>query len=161
MKSKSLLLAVYGLFIAISLVQFSCSSSKKSAVRCPDFSRSRNMKRGHAQLRNVYPDQQERYRINLTREHQARLKDASKISEDENLAVSRYPVPASGQAIIYPGNSGVFSYVKPARAQRVSLVIPPRKHENTCFTCNKPHTCARKTSGNRSVGLRYNCNAKR
>ena len=52
------------LICTFSLVQFSCSSSKNSAVPCPDFSHSRNMKSRHAQLKNTYPDQQERYRSN-------------------------------------------------------------------------------------------------
>ena len=50
MKIKFNFLFVSGILIVFALVQFSCSSSRKSAVPCPDFSNSRNMKRSHVQL---------------------------------------------------------------------------------------------------------------
>jgi hypothetical protein len=44
---KNLLVA--GIVIVFALAQSSCSTSRKSAVPCPDFSHSRNMKKRHAQ----------------------------------------------------------------------------------------------------------------
>jgi hypothetical protein len=124
MKIKFNLLFVAGIFIAFSFVQFSCSSSKKSAVPCPDFSHSRNMKSRHAQQKITYPDLQERYRSNSTWAQQAWFRGSSKVSESRNMTASLYSVPGPGQTIIHPNRSRVLSYMQPARAELASIMIP-------------------------------------
>jgi hypothetical protein len=124
MKSKGLLLAVNGLLIALSLVQFSCGSSKKSAVPCPDFSHSRNMKRGHAQLKGTYPEQQEKYHANSTWAYHPRFVGQSKDLGNKNAPASLFSVPLSLIAGIRANVSGACPNRILASVQQASLVVP-------------------------------------
>jgi hypothetical protein len=125
MKSKKILFAVYGLLIAFSLSQFSCSSSKKSAVPCPDFSHSRNMRSRHAQQKTAYPDQQERNRSNSAWTQQVWFKGSSRVSEGENLTARRYMIPESGETNINRNSERIFStYMQPGRIQLASMAVP-------------------------------------
>lgn len=124
MKNKFNLLVVAGIFIVFSILQFSCSSSKKSAVPCPDFSHSRNMKSRHAQLNSTYPEQHESYRSNSTRAHQAWFKSSTKVLEGKNMTASLFSVPAPERTSIHPNKSWVLPYIQPARVELASIVIP-------------------------------------
>lgn len=124
MRSKKRLLAVYGLLVALSLVQFSCGSSQKSAVPCPDFSRSRNMKsHRHAQLKNVFPDQPERYQSNTGRSNHPRFRSLAKNSVGKNTRAGIYTVSLAEMEGIHANLSGSISSIHPDRFQRAKLVI--------------------------------------
>jgi hypothetical protein len=125
MKIKFNLLIVAKILIAVSFVQWSCSSPKRSAVSCPDFSHSRNMKSRHAQLRSAYPDQQGRYRNIPAWDRQSWYRSSSKKSEGENLTAGLYIVPESGQpGIVHNGDKILLTCIQPVRAQLASMVIP-------------------------------------
>lgn len=113
MKIKFNLLVVAEVLIAISLTQISCSSSQRSAVPCPDFSHSRNMKSRHAQLKNTYRDRQPEYRSNSAWAHPAWFKNSSKVSEGRNLAATST-------------NSERFlvTYIQPVSAELASMLVP-------------------------------------
>jgi hypothetical protein len=122
-----------GLFIILSLVQFSCGSSKKSAVPCPDFSHSRSMKRGHAQLKNIYPAEQERFHLNSTLALHSRFEGHSKETGRKNRPASLYSVPLSRIAGIHANVSGAFPNRILARVQRASLVMPREGIRNPVY----------------------------
>jgi hypothetical protein len=91
-------LFVTGILIAFSLVQFSCSSTKRSAVSCPDFSHSRNMKSRH---------------VHSARVHHAWFKGTASVSRKINIV--------RGSEMIYSLNP-VQATVRPA-----SMEIPLEK----------------------------------
>jgi hypothetical protein len=115
-----------GIFIVFSFVIFSCSSAKKSAVPCPDFSHSRNMKRGHAQLKNTYPDHLATYHFNLTGFTQKLFKASSKTPGGLIRASRHYPVQENKEYLL-PA-SAILPGVIPVAGMHTSLaaatVIP-------------------------------------
>jgi hypothetical protein len=125
MKIRFNLLVAAGIVFFFSIILFSCSSEKKSAVPCPDFSHSRNMKSRHAQLKSTYPDQQARFHSNSTGARQAWFKVESKVSKEEILAARQYIVPGYGQAKISQKKERIYiAYVQPLRARMAHMVIP-------------------------------------
>jgi hypothetical protein len=128
MKIKYNLPVVAAISIAFSLVLFSCGSTKKSAVSCPDFSHSRNMKSRHAQLKNTYPDQQAAYRTNSSWARQSWNRGSSKVSERHGLAARRFSIPEYGQTNISRNSERIFpGYMQPARIHLAGMVIPIAK----------------------------------
>jgi hypothetical protein len=125
MKIRFNLLVTAGIIIVFPIILFSCSSAKKSAVPCPDFSHSRNMKSRHAQLNNSYPDFQKKYRFNIARVHQGWFKGTSKEQGGGSLAAGQYPVQESGQTMNSQHRDRIFSaYMQPVRVQLTSMVFP-------------------------------------
>lgn len=128
MKIKFKLQVVAGILFAFSMVQFSCSTTKRSAVSCPDFSHSRNMKSRHALLKSTYPDQPAGYRYAPAWARPEWFKGSSKVSVGENIMVNRYPAPASGLTKKGRIDAGLFSAgMLPGRVQTTGMLIPPLK----------------------------------
>jgi hypothetical protein len=113
------------LICAFSLIQFSCSSSQKSAVPCPDFSHSRNMKSRHARLENTYPDQKEECLSGSTWAQHSWFKGPLRFSEVKNPVVNRYPASGFVQTNKDLNIEKIFSIdMLPGRFQLSSMVIP-------------------------------------
>jgi hypothetical protein len=125
MKTKYNLLVVAGILLATTLAQISCSSEKKSAVACPDFSHSRNMKSRHAELKNSYPDQQVRIHPNSTWARQDWFRGSSKVSEGANPGPGRSFVPEYAQIPVTRESERIYpAAMHPAGTQLAGLVIP-------------------------------------
>jgi hypothetical protein len=122
MKTKFNLPVAGKILLAVCFIQFSCSSPKKSAVSCPDFSHSRNMKSRHTQLRSTNPGRQDRY---LSWDWQARFGSSPKRPHGEIQTAGQYRVPQYRQTGISQKNGGILSSsIQPVRAQVADMVIP-------------------------------------
>jgi hypothetical protein len=102
------------LVFTFTLIQFSCSSVKKSAVPCPDFSNNRNMK-GHARQHGSW----------LVWAPQTRINGSSPALKSKNLTAAHSPVSEPVQT--YSGSDGarlIPDYIPPARAHLVVMRIP-------------------------------------
>jgi hypothetical protein len=115
------------LFIALSLLLFSCGSSKHSAVPCPDFSQSRNMKSRHAQLESTFPEQRDRYLAKSGRTYHPRFSYLAKDSRVTNRTKGLYSVSLSEMGGIPANVSGSYSPHPPVRIWLASLAMPPER----------------------------------
>lgn len=150
MKIKLSILVLAVLSIAVSLMQSSCSSSKKSAVSCPDFSHSRNMKSRHTQIKSTYPDRQERYYTAAAWDRQARFGISFKRSDAGNPdKYSSAFQDAARTGMGHDRDNILFTTIQPVRPQMASLVIPaPRGHMQASASAELPAT-----TGNPEPGL--------
>ncbi len=129
MKKLFIFLFPFSLLIALSLVQFSCSSINRSAVPCPDFSHSRNMKSRHAQVNNGYSGHQERYHANINRVNIPLFKDHSEDFKSRNYTAGFYFAPLNEITGIQAKIPGSYSYSLPVLVQRVNLLMPAERKQ--------------------------------